>query len=243
MNDGDALLRAILVQPDEDTPRLVYADWLQENGEPERAEYIRLQVQLARQNRTWCPAGHLWLKVDKGPHSAPGTRCRQCRIEGPSWADTEADAELNGRARELWAAHAELWVRPLAVLCGFPDTPADWPPGSTNPARLPRYHHICPSSAFADGRKVEWEFRRGFIESVSCSTRDWFTYGTAIRAAFPVRKVQLTTRPGRGAPTRTSSRVGRDADRFVSIRAVPGMDRVVRVLEARWPGVTFEVPA
>src|SRR5262249_45999206 len=31
-----------------DTPRLVYADWLQENGDPDRAEFIRLQVQLAR---------------------------------------------------------------------------------------------------------------------------------------------------------------------------------------------------
>jgi uncharacterized protein (TIGR02996 family) len=46
MNDGDALLAAILANPDDDTPRLVYADWLQENGQPERAEFIRLQLQL-----------------------------------------------------------------------------------------------------------------------------------------------------------------------------------------------------
>ncbi len=32
MSDGEALLKAILEQPDDDTPRLVYADWLQENG-------------------------------------------------------------------------------------------------------------------------------------------------------------------------------------------------------------------
>ncbi len=51
-SDGDALFRAICDQPAEDTPRLVYADWLEENGQPERAEFIRLQCEA------WnlCPA-------------------------------------------------------------------------------------------------------------------------------------------------------------------------------------------
>ena len=43
MSDESALLAAILAHPDEDTPRLMYADWLEENGQPERAEFIRLQ--------------------------------------------------------------------------------------------------------------------------------------------------------------------------------------------------------
>jgi uncharacterized protein (TIGR02996 family) len=48
MSDRDALLAAIRAQPDEDTPRLVYADWLDENDRPERAAFIRAQVELAR---------------------------------------------------------------------------------------------------------------------------------------------------------------------------------------------------
>jgi uncharacterized protein (TIGR02996 family) len=40
-------LRAIIDRPDDDLPRLVYADWLDEHGEPERAEYIRVQCELA----------------------------------------------------------------------------------------------------------------------------------------------------------------------------------------------------
>jgi uncharacterized protein (TIGR02996 family) len=32
----------------DDTPRLVYADWLSEHGQPERAELIRVQRALAR---------------------------------------------------------------------------------------------------------------------------------------------------------------------------------------------------
>jgi uncharacterized protein (TIGR02996 family) len=52
MNDGDALLAAILANPDDDTPRLVYADWLQENGQPERAEFIRIGVRRVATPKT-----------------------------------------------------------------------------------------------------------------------------------------------------------------------------------------------
>jgi uncharacterized protein (TIGR02996 family) len=44
VNDGDALRAAIVAYPDEDTPRLMYADWLQENDQPERAEFIRSSI-------------------------------------------------------------------------------------------------------------------------------------------------------------------------------------------------------
>jgi uncharacterized protein (TIGR02996 family) len=44
-----ALWAAIREQPDDDTPRLVYADWLQEHGDEARAEFIRVQCELARQ--------------------------------------------------------------------------------------------------------------------------------------------------------------------------------------------------
>ncbi len=48
MTDRDAFLRTIIENPDDDTPRLVFADWLEENGDPERAEFIRLQIELMR---------------------------------------------------------------------------------------------------------------------------------------------------------------------------------------------------
>jgi uncharacterized protein (TIGR02996 family) len=43
-----AFLRAILANPDDDAPRLIYADWLDEQGDADRAEFIRLQIRLAR---------------------------------------------------------------------------------------------------------------------------------------------------------------------------------------------------
>jgi uncharacterized protein (TIGR02996 family) len=48
MSDEGALLRAICAEPADDTARLVYADWLDEHEQPERAEFIRVQVDLAR---------------------------------------------------------------------------------------------------------------------------------------------------------------------------------------------------
>jgi uncharacterized protein (TIGR02996 family) len=48
MTDHDALLRAICDHPDEDTPRLVFADFLEEQNQPDRAAFIRAQVELAR---------------------------------------------------------------------------------------------------------------------------------------------------------------------------------------------------
>ena len=47
MHEGDALLRARLDEPDNDLPRLVYADWLDDHGSPDRAELIRVQIELA----------------------------------------------------------------------------------------------------------------------------------------------------------------------------------------------------
>jgi uncharacterized protein (TIGR02996 family) len=44
----DAFLHDILDHPDDDSPRLIYADWLEEHGRPARADFIRVQCELAR---------------------------------------------------------------------------------------------------------------------------------------------------------------------------------------------------
>ncbi|HVL16173.1 MAG TPA: TIGR02996 domain-containing protein [Gemmata sp.] len=51
-SDGEILFRAVRENPADDLPRLAYADWLEENGQPERGEFIRLQCEA------WhlCPA-------------------------------------------------------------------------------------------------------------------------------------------------------------------------------------------
>ena len=47
MSERAAFVSAILDNPADDTVRLVFADWLEEHGEPERAEFIRCQIEAA----------------------------------------------------------------------------------------------------------------------------------------------------------------------------------------------------
>jgi uncharacterized protein (TIGR02996 family) len=48
MNAEAGFLAAIREAPEDDAPRLVYADWLEEGGDKDRAEFIRMQCALER---------------------------------------------------------------------------------------------------------------------------------------------------------------------------------------------------
>jgi uncharacterized protein (TIGR02996 family) len=62
--DDRALLSAVLADPDDDLPRLAYADWLDEHGDDDRAEFIRAGVELS----------HLPPNEDR--HAQLAARCR-----------------------------------------------------------------------------------------------------------------------------------------------------------------------
>jgi uncharacterized protein (TIGR02996 family) len=47
MPSKEAFLQAIIENPDDDAPRLIFADWLEEHGESTRADFIRVQCELA----------------------------------------------------------------------------------------------------------------------------------------------------------------------------------------------------
>ena len=76
-------MRAILAQPDEDTPRLVYADCLEENDQPERAEFIRVQCELARLEQR---------EID--PDRRANHACRSRELLDTSVQDPRADNPL-----------------------------------------------------------------------------------------------------------------------------------------------------
>jgi uncharacterized protein (TIGR02996 family) len=48
MPDRPAFLRVICERPEDDAPRLVYADWLEEEGECAQSQFIRVQCELQR---------------------------------------------------------------------------------------------------------------------------------------------------------------------------------------------------
>lgn len=70
MSDRHALLAAILANPDDDTPRLVYADWLDEFGDENdraRARFIREWCEAARRDPYDSPSRRksVWMNDDR----------------------------------------------------------------------------------------------------------------------------------------------------------------------------------
>lgn len=48
MTEHEAFLAAICAEPLEDSPRLIFADFLELNGDGVRGEFIRIQCELAK---------------------------------------------------------------------------------------------------------------------------------------------------------------------------------------------------
>src|SRR5262249_21777680 len=85
VTEEEAFVRAVREVPEEDGPRLVYADWLDEHGRHERAEFIRAHCLLtglddgdegraalvARLHRLHAAHGQAWF--DKGGLGKPGS--------------------------------------------------------------------------------------------------------------------------------------------------------------------------
>jgi uncharacterized protein (TIGR02996 family) len=120
----DALYQAIADKPDDDGPRLVYADWLEEHGASDRAEFIRLQCRRAALTGL---AGWLRDEAAQPPEFHQlndwGFREQLSFAVGPP--PDEEELRLRQREQELLAAHRGDWVAgpggPLSFRRGFPD--------------------------------------------------------------------------------------------------------------------------
>jgi uncharacterized protein (TIGR02996 family) len=68
MKEDTGFLKAILASPADDVPRLVYADWLDDRGDP-RGEYLRTELALARLSRRSRKAKDLRFRLQELPRS------------------------------------------------------------------------------------------------------------------------------------------------------------------------------
>jgi uncharacterized protein (TIGR02996 family) len=170
VNDGDALLAAILKHPVEETPRLLYADWLDENGQPDRAEFIRVQVETARaiaeepkdRSDAWLSGyrvafHHEHRVMEAVLDVARPSRCVIC---------------LRDRSRKLLDGPA-----PVPGTVRFTNE-ANWFLGD-----------VGDFGAFRP------EYWRGFVECVTCTAHDWVRLGDTILARHPVERVLLISTP------------------------------------------------
>src|ERR1043166_8796102 len=86
MRDDSPFLAAIAADPEDDTPRLVFADWLDEHDDPDRAEFIRIHCARHRNS--------------DGAGDLPASEL----------------ARLETRERELLSRHKDRWLQPLRDL-------------------------------------------------------------------------------------------------------------------------------
>jgi uncharacterized protein (TIGR02996 family) len=124
---GEALYETILAAPADDLPRLVYADWLEEHGDAERAEFIRVQIDLARlppsdpRRPTLRRREHDLLDRHKPAWSIPRLRGGQNLIRGfvgEVWAAAQdvvtfADALARVPLQSLRLTAAADWIQAL----------------------------------------------------------------------------------------------------------------------------------
>lgn len=116
---ADALLATILADPAADAPRLIYADWLEENGESDRAEFIRLGIEIASLE-TRAGEGTL-VELAGGRYVALRRRERELEWQTALWgADLPLPAvPKNGHC--VWRRGFVAEVRTTAALwCGGP---------------------------------------------------------------------------------------------------------------------------
>jgi uncharacterized protein (TIGR02996 family) len=71
--DEEKLLSAIQSHPEDAATRLIYADWLEEHGDP-RAEFLRLEIEQERLHARWCA-----LRQGLGPDWLAAVSSQQLR--------------------------------------------------------------------------------------------------------------------------------------------------------------------
>ena len=81
----EPFLNAICADPEDDTVRLVYADWLDENGAAERAEFIRLQIAFDRKRAEPARDRARFARYRAACRNAGRWRNELPRISGVSW--------------------------------------------------------------------------------------------------------------------------------------------------------------
>jgi len=106
MPDDPAFIRMIAATPDDDAPRLVYADYLDETGDPAkmaRAEFIRVQVEKARLVPDTPRWTELWHR-----DTALLDWARQWRAELPEIDGVQYRGFIRGFIEQVTAAGAPL---------------------------------------------------------------------------------------------------------------------------------------
>jgi hypothetical protein len=205
--DEATLLAAVIARPLDDQMRLGYADWLEETAG---------MVPCVGGCSGWTRLGY--VPTTASTREAPKwVHCSTCRGTG-SVSNGHAERAEFIRCQVELALWGDEKARPRAYGNWFVDCRAN-AQGTGDICRAPSPSTGCEYHALRrrerellDLYRLKWiptviidieaqtfapshAFRRGFVESITCSWSDFRTHADAIRRATPLRDVTLTTWP------------------------------------------------
>ncbi len=244
MNEA-AFMAEILAHPEDDAPRLLLADFWDENDQPERAEFVRVQCALTRTPQ-FLPMDECEVCGSTANEEGERRHGRGCYIleedgggsdfaeENPQWED------LRRREREILNANGFNWTK------GLIGTP--WAV-SAHENGLVLLEFGKPN--MMGGAYFRW----GLVEALTCPAADWLAHADALTTAAPIREVRLTTWPVLNWEDRPFERdhrywlPGRTLFHTltdIEISNVPASaaeafrrNRVSELLRAEWPRIDF----
>lgn len=239
MTDLDALLAGVLVQPDDDNARLVFADFLDDESDNPpcaRSEFIRVQCELARMGASAtrhrdCDSPRNMGELLGSPMLVHCGSCRRCELRAREW--------------EIVENFGYAWCDGLFG--------ADWKvDGGTKGSD-------SVSVRFFKGtqrHEVGVTFVRGFVGALAVSAQAWLAFADAITAAHPVTAVTLT---GGQVPWNSKPLPEGDSEYYLliglgaSLRhgkpvrlpriGVLHSDIIKACLEAEFDGIKFTLPS
>jgi uncharacterized protein (TIGR02996 family) len=156
MNHEQAFIQAILENPDSDMARAIFADWLEENGQPNRSEFIKIQCELAAK--------------------FPGVRCTKCGRTSTenkskycgdgSDKDNEHRWKRTKETESMLARQHELLTNPRNYV--------NWVPLFLHQGSGVGIRCVDPPFVEITGNDVKQvTFHRGFINEVHCTHDFW----------------------------------------------------------------------
>lgn len=220
MSEYEALLTAIRQRPREDTPRLALADWLDERGHHERAEFIRVQVDADRVEFDLLACGDLgeWARTH-GPRFRALSR-REDRLRAIDRARGKRGFLLTARERAM----AKRMARPPLFCRGF--LSALTVLNAKDLRRALRFARTQP------------------LDLLTVCPRLWVRHAKKVLALHPDPLVSFASAPLLSSPDgdRVCVHGGAMLLRFadLAIQQPSGVEIVKAVCAAEWPGVRFD---
>lgn len=241
MTDREALLAAVRESPGDDTPRLIFADWCEENGEEQRAAFIRAQIWLSRKIGPYSTEHYLPLPPHGRTTWCESNECFYPSLPG-SWCEFHKHRDAEETGLRFLSMHGD---ERNFILAG------DWCQGS---------HTIEWQRGFIESLSATWpEFithasvllAEHPIRRVKLMTLDpyFFEGGESDEAGRCHRAVCRMCR-GRGftmqqeVPPSFSARLPypNETIRIPAIREVPCTECPNEWTCEKFPGVVFETP-